>query len=79
MVGLLKDYDKISNLPISTLRRLSQLCKNHGSIACQAAIAQMGIAAWIYFEPTIGIKTIQNLDFGHQTNIIEDIKDLYNN
>ena len=69
--------DKISNLPISTLRRLSQLCEEGGPIACQAAIAQMGIAAGLYFEPTIGKKTIPKFGFwSPKKNIIEDIKDL---
>ena len=69
--------DKISNLPISTLRRLSQLCEEGGPIACQAAIAQMGIAAGLYFEPTIGKKTIPKFGFWTpRKNIIETIKDL---
>ena len=50
--------DKFSNLPISTLRRLSELCNQGGPIASQAALAQMALAAGLYASAVIGEKKI---------------------
>ena len=50
--------DNFSNLPISTLRQLSELCNQGGPIASQAALAQMALAAGLYALPVIGEKKV---------------------
>lgn len=55
--------DQISTLPISTLRRLSQLCDAGGAIAAQAALAQLALAAGLYAGPVPGEKRLP--DYGY--------------
>ncbi len=50
--------DDYSTLPVSTLRRLANLCDIGGEVAAQAALAQMAIAAGLYAGPVMGAKTI---------------------
>ncbi|ASM73579.1 MULTISPECIES: cobaltochelatase subunit CobN [Roseobacteraceae] len=50
--------DDMSTLPISTLRRLTQLCDTGGAMAAQAALAQMALAAGLYAGPVIGAKSL---------------------
>ena len=50
--------DEFSTLPVSTLRRLTHLCDNGGTVAAQAALAQMALAAGHYAAPVLGAKTI---------------------
>ncbi|WP_170605097.1 cobaltochelatase subunit CobN [Ruegeria arenilitoris] len=50
--------DGYSTLPISTLRRLTNLCDTGGEVAAQAALAQMALAAGLYAGPVMGAKTI---------------------
>ncbi len=50
--------DDYSTLPVSTLRRLANLCDTGGEVAAQAALAQMAIAAGLYAGPVMGAKTI---------------------
>lgn len=50
--------DAASNLPISTLRRLAQLCDAGGAVAAQAALAQMALAAGLYASVVPGRKTL---------------------
>ncbi|MEB8386696.1 cobaltochelatase subunit CobN [Rhodobacteraceae bacterium KMM 6894] len=48
--------DDMSTLPLSTLRRLAHLCDTGGTIAAQAALAQMALAAGLYAGPVQGTK-----------------------
>ncbi|WP_425102373.1 cobaltochelatase subunit CobN [Tropicibacter sp. S64] len=50
--------DAVSTLPVSTLRRLAHLCDAGGSVAAQAALAQMALAAGLYAAPVGGAKTL---------------------
>mgnify|MGYP006223663201 FL=1 len=50
--------DAMSTLPVSTLRRLQHLCENGGTVAAQAALAQLALAAGLYAAPVPGIKQI---------------------
>ncbi len=50
--------DDMSTLPVSTLRRLSHLCDTGGTVAAQAALAQLALAAGLYAGPVIGSKTL---------------------
>ncbi|MEM6439714.1 MAG: cobaltochelatase subunit CobN, partial [Pseudomonadota bacterium] len=50
--------DAASTLPISTLRRLKQLCDAGGVGAAQAALAQMALAAGLYAGPVAGAKAL---------------------
>lgn len=50
--------DEVSTLPVSTLRRLAQLCDEGGTIAAQAALAQMALAAGLYAGPVAGSKLL---------------------
>lgn len=50
--------DKVSTLPVSTLRRLAHLCDAGGAVAAQAALAQMALAAGLYAAPVRGTKSI---------------------
>ena len=50
--------DEMSTLPLSTLRRLSQLCDTGGAVAAQAALAQLALAAGLYAGPVAGAKTL---------------------
>ncbi|MBY5989926.1 cobaltochelatase subunit CobN [Roseovarius atlanticus] len=50
--------DAYSTLPVSTLRRLAELCDNGGSIAAQAALQQLALAAGLYAAPVRGAKVL---------------------
>ncbi|WP_170764071.1 cobaltochelatase subunit CobN [Ruegeria lacuscaerulensis] len=50
--------DDYSTLPVSTLRRLANLCDTGGEVAAQAALAQMALAAGLYAGPVMGAKTL---------------------
>lgn len=56
------NLDALSTLPVSTLRRLSDLCDAGGAVAAQAALAQLALAAGLYAGPVLGEKTVP--DFG---------------
>ena len=43
--------DAVSTVPVSTLRRLAQLCDIGGAAAAQAALAQFALAAGLYVKP----------------------------
>ncbi|RAP42146.1 cobaltochelatase subunit CobN [Rhodovulum viride] len=53
--------DAASTLPVSTLRRLSELCDEGGAVAAQAALAQLALAAGLYAAPVIGTKTVPEM------------------
>jgi cobaltochelatase CobN len=53
-----KRLDEISTLPLSTLRRLAQLCDAGGTVAAQAALAQMALATGLYAGPVMGSKVL---------------------
>jgi len=48
--------DDISTLPVSTLRRLRQLCDAGGPDAASAALAQLALSAGLFARPKIGQK-----------------------
>jgi cobaltochelatase CobN len=50
--------DAVSTLPVSTLRRLADLCDAGGAVAAQAALAQLALAAGLYAGPVPGSKTV---------------------
>ena len=50
--------DEISTLPVSTLRRLAHLCDTGGTVAAQAALAQMALASGLYAGPVHGAKAL---------------------
>ncbi|WP_299153310.1 cobaltochelatase subunit CobN [uncultured Tateyamaria sp.] len=50
--------DEMSTLPISTLRRLAHLCDAGGTVAAQAALAQMALASGLYAGPVRGAKAL---------------------
>ncbi|MBM1555215.1 cobaltochelatase subunit CobN [Sulfitobacter mediterraneus] len=50
--------DAHSTLPVSTLRRLQHLCDTGGTVAAQAALAQLALAAGFYAGPVKGTKTV---------------------
>lgn len=50
--------DQMSTLPVSTLRRLAQLCDTGGAVAAQAALAQLSLAAGLYAGPVAGAKSL---------------------
>jgi cobaltochelatase CobN len=56
-----KRLDAASSLPVSTLRRLSQLCDAGGEVAAQAALAQMALAAGLYAGPVHGSKAVPSV------------------
>jgi cobaltochelatase CobN len=55
--------DALSTLPVSTLRRLSELCEAGGAVAAQAALAQLCIAAGLYAGPVPGNKRVPDMGF----------------
>ncbi|MEF3045917.1 cobaltochelatase subunit CobN [Pseudotabrizicola sp. L79] len=55
--------DAASTLPVSTLRRLAQLCDAGGAVAAQAALAQMSLAAGLYAGPVPGDKRMPDMGF----------------
>ncbi|MEP3330902.1 cobaltochelatase subunit CobN [Sedimentitalea sp.] len=50
--------DDYSTLPRSTLGRLQHLCDTGGTVAAQAALAQLALAAGLYAGPVRGSKTL---------------------
>ena len=50
--------DEMSTLPVSTLRRLAHLCDTGGTVAAQAALAQMALASGLYAGPVRGAKAL---------------------
>ena len=50
--------DAVSNLPVSTLHRLTALCDAGGALAAQAALAQLALAAGLYAGPVEGEKSV---------------------
>lgn len=55
--------DAASTLPVSTLRRLAQLCDAGGAVAAQAALAQLSLAAGLYAGPVPGDKRMPDMGF----------------
>ncbi|WP_435257042.1 cobaltochelatase subunit CobN [Thioclava sp. FR2] len=55
--------DAASTLPVSTLRRLTQLCDAGGAVAAQAALAQLAISAGLYAGPVPGDKRVPDMGF----------------
>jgi len=55
--------DAVSTLPISTLRRLQDLCDTGGAVAAQAALAQLCLAAGLYAGPVPGDKRVPDMGF----------------
>ena len=55
--------DALSTLPVSTLRRLTELCEAGGAVAAQAALAQLCIAAGLYAGPVPGNKRVPDMGF----------------
>lgn len=55
--------DAASTLPVSTLRRLAELCDAGGAVAAQAALAQLALAAGLYAPPVPGLKRVPDLGF----------------
>ncbi|MDK3074496.1 cobaltochelatase subunit CobN [Sedimentitalea sp. JM2-8] len=53
--------DEVSTLPVSTLRRLAQLCDTGGVVASQVALAQMALAAGLYAGPVPGSKALPSM------------------
>ncbi|MFT4148916.1 MAG: cobaltochelatase subunit CobN [Paracoccaceae bacterium] len=57
--------DAASTLPVSTLRRLSDLCEAGGEIAAQGALAQLALAAGLYAGPVPGPKVLPPFGLWH--------------
>ena len=55
--------DTASTLPVSTLRRLQELCDAGGAVAAQAALAQLSLAAGLYAGPVAGDKRVPDMGF----------------
>ncbi|WP_431298260.1 cobaltochelatase subunit CobN [Tabrizicola sp. BL-A-41-H6] len=55
--------DALSTLPVSTLRRLQDLCDAGGAVAAQAALAQLALAAGLYAGPVVGDKSVPDMGF----------------
>ncbi|WP_333828471.1 cobaltochelatase subunit CobN [Pararhodobacter sp.] len=55
--------DAASTLPVSTLRRLQDLCDAGGAVAAQAALAQLCLAAGLYAGPVPGDKRMPDMGF----------------
>lgn len=55
--------DAASTLPVSTLRRLQDLCDTGGAVAAQAALAQLSLAAGLYAGPVMGDKRVPDFGF----------------
>lgn len=53
--------DAASTLPVSTLRRLQDLCDAGGAVAAQAALAQLSLAAGLYAGPVPGDKKVPDI------------------
>jgi cobaltochelatase CobN len=68
--------DEYATLPVSTLRRLSELCDAGGAVASQAALAQMALATGLYAGPVMGSKEVPRMGYwtpehGVQTHIAQ--------
>jgi cobaltochelatase CobN len=50
--------DAVSTLPVSTLKRLADLCNTGGAVAAQAALAQFALATGLYAGPVSGAKSL---------------------
>ena len=50
--------DEVSTMPVSTLRRLAQLCDAGGAVAAQAALTQLALGAGLYAGPVAGTKAL---------------------
>ncbi len=50
--------DAFSTLPVSTLRRLADLCDSGGTVSAQAALQQLALAAGLYAAPVRGSKVL---------------------
>jgi cobaltochelatase CobN len=55
--------DAFSTLPVSTLRRLKELCDKGGAAAAQAAIAQLALASGLYAGPVLGALEVPEMGF----------------
>ncbi|OOY12992.1 cobaltochelatase subunit CobN [Thioclava marina] len=55
--------DQLSSLPVSTLRRLKELCDAGGAVASQAALAQLALASGLYAGPVPGDKRLPEEGF----------------
>lgn len=55
--------DAFSTLPVSTLRRLKALCDKGGTVAAQAAIAQLALASGLYAGPVVGELDVPEIGF----------------
>lgn len=55
--------DELSTLPVSTLRRLKDLCDTGGAVAAQAALAQLALASGLYAGPVPGEKRLPDQGF----------------
>ncbi|MFN3844706.1 MAG: cobaltochelatase subunit CobN, partial [Paracoccaceae bacterium] len=55
--------DAASTLPVSTMRRLQELCDAGGAVAAQAALAQLCLAAGLYAGPVPGDKRVPEIGF----------------
>ena len=55
--------DALSTLPVSTLRRLSDLLEAGGAVAAQAALAQLALSAGLYAHPVAGEKRMPAMGF----------------
>ncbi|WP_380779542.1 cobaltochelatase subunit CobN [Sphingomonas sp. R86520] len=53
--------DAASTIPLSTLRRLAQLCDTGGAVAAQAALAQFALASGCYAGPVTGVRAIADV------------------
>jgi len=53
--------DAVSTLPVSTLRRLAQLCDAGGAVAARAALAQLALASGLYAGPVQGGKALPSV------------------
>ncbi|WOH64146.1 cobaltochelatase subunit CobN [Bradyrhizobium sp. BWA-3-5] len=55
--------DALSTLPVSALGRLKALCDKGGTVAAQAAIAQLALASGLYAGPVVGEVEIPEIGF----------------
>ncbi|PTV97222.1 cobaltochelatase CobN subunit [Rhodobacter aestuarii] len=55
--------DALSTLPVSTLRRLKELCDAGGAVAAQAALSQLALASGLYAPPVPGDKRLPDWGF----------------
>ena len=55
--------DALSTLPVSTLRRLGELCDNGGALAARAALSQLALGAGLPAAPVRGAKVLPPVGF----------------